>query len=206
MMWSEAMFSSSKGDWRTPLPLFKRAAEVFGDFDLDACANSSNHLCDRYFSLSGIDGRGEDWWEHGSNIWCNPVYSRNKEDMAWPFKKALEACEQGCSVTFLVFARLDTEWAHKYVLGKADVHCIEGRVRFSAPAPAPRGFPPDMKRKPVAPAPSVLLHFTQETVAGSRPTLIRSFSETCASIGLPRPQLWDAFEPRVRQRGNDASP
>lgn len=192
-MWNEGMFSSNKGDWRTPLPLFERVSDVFGRFDLDACANAQNRLCETYFSLDGIDGRHAAWADHGTRIWCNPVYSRNRAEMAWPFQRALEACQQGCSVVFLVFARLDTAWAHQYVLGKADVHCIEGRIRFSAPAPAPRGFPPNMARKPVAPAPSVLLHFTPETVNGDRPTRIRSFTETCTSAGFGSPQLWDPY-------------
>lgn len=67
--------------------------------------------------------------------WCNPPYGRGIEK--W-MKKAYES---NATVVCLVPARTDTKWFHDFVLGKAEIRFIRGRLKFgnsknSAPFPS----------------------------------------------------------------------
>lgn len=43
------LFSSKSDEWETPQDVFDALNAEF-DFDLDPCATSENHKCDRYFT------------------------------------------------------------------------------------------------------------------------------------------------------------
>lgn len=43
------LFSSKSDEWETPQDVFDSLNAEF-DFDLDPCATSENHKCDRYFT------------------------------------------------------------------------------------------------------------------------------------------------------------
>jgi site-specific DNA-methyltransferase (adenine-specific) len=68
----------------------------------------------------------------------NPPYGR--EITQW-VKKAWEESQKGATVVCLLPARTDTRWFHSYVLGKAEIRFIKGRLKFegaknSAPFPS----------------------------------------------------------------------
>lgn len=58
-MISEALFSRQSDEWSTPQAIFDELNEEFG-FDLDPCATSENHKCNRYFTLEN-DGLSQKW-------------------------------------------------------------------------------------------------------------------------------------------------
>ena len=43
------MFSSATDEWATPQELFDELDSEF-HFELDVCANESNHKCDKYYT------------------------------------------------------------------------------------------------------------------------------------------------------------
>ena len=53
------MFSSKTDQWATPIDFFKKLNKEF-HFNLDPCADDTNHKCDKYFTAS-IDGLSQNW-------------------------------------------------------------------------------------------------------------------------------------------------
>lgn len=71
-------------------------------------------------------------------VYCNPPYGR--EIGLW-VKKAYEESLSGQLVVMLLPARTDTKWFHDYILGKAEIRFVRGRLKFgdsnnSAPFPS----------------------------------------------------------------------
>ena len=127
-------FSSKKSDWETPWDLFNALNEEF-HFTVDVCAEEHNTKLKYYFSPED-DGLSVDWGNH--ICWMNPPYGR--EITKW-VKKAWEESQKGATVVCLLPARTDTRWFHSYVLGKAEIRFIKGRLKFegaknSAPFPS----------------------------------------------------------------------
>lgn len=48
-MINNAMFSSNRDDWETPLELFNQLDAIY-HFDLDVCALPHNAKCDKYYT------------------------------------------------------------------------------------------------------------------------------------------------------------
>lgn len=136
--------------WETPPELFGRLDQVFR-FDLDACAEPHTAKCHRFFvppsSCPDCDGSGlrEDLWPCGqcdglrqpwapSVVWLNPPYGRTLG--AWLKKAVLEAA-RGATVVALLPGDTSTRWWHDYVEGLAEVHRLDGRVRFVGAAGSP---------------------------------------------------------------------
>lgn len=55
----ELMFSSKTDQWATPQDFFDRLDKEF-EFNLDPCADETNHKCDTYFDKSQ-DGLKQNW-------------------------------------------------------------------------------------------------------------------------------------------------
>lgn len=132
---NEVMFSSKTDEWSTPQDLFDKLNEEF-HFDLDVCANESNHKCALYYNREQ-DGLKMTWKDHV--VWCNPPYGR--EIGKWVKKAYFENKAHGTTIVMLLPARTDTKWFHNYVLWKAHVRFIQGRLKFggcrnSAPFPS----------------------------------------------------------------------
>lgn len=106
--------SSESPEWETPQWLFDLLDKEF-HFELDVCASSKIHKCEKYFSKSD-DGLKKDW---AKTCWCNPPYGR--EIPKWMNKARIES-ENGSTIICLVPARPDTEWWWK--------NCIQGEIRF----------------------------------------------------------------------------
>ena len=126
----EVLFSSKTDLWETPQDFFDKLDEEF-HFDLDVCALPENAKCNKYFTPEQ-DGLKQEW---NGVCWCNPPYGR---DIGKWLKKAYES---NSTVVCLVPSRTDTRWFHDWVLGKAEIRFIKGRLKFggnknSAPFPS----------------------------------------------------------------------
>ena len=123
-MKTETLFSSRSDEWETPQDLFDQMNAEF-DFQIDACATAENKKCLVYFDKDQ-DGLSKSWG--GCRVWCNPPYSNVLE---WVRKAFLESREDGTIVCMLLPARTDTKWFQQYVLHRAEVRFLNGRLRFS---------------------------------------------------------------------------
>ena len=109
-----------KQDCRTPDELFIQLDNEFA-FDFDPCPINPS-----------FDGLNVDW---GMRTYVNPPYSKIP---AW-LEKAKEELENGNShiIVFLLPGDTSTKWFHNYILGKAEIRFIKGRLRFTNNKPAP---------------------------------------------------------------------
>lgn len=107
------LFSSKKTDnWQTPL-LFYHKLDIEFNFNLDPCPLNPS-----------VDGLKIPWKGH---IFVNPPYSQIKK---WLIKAHEELKKEAEIIVFLTFANTDTSWFHDYVLNKAEIRFIRGRLRF----------------------------------------------------------------------------
>jgi site-specific DNA-methyltransferase (adenine-specific) len=134
IMPSPAYFSSKSNEWATPQDFFDKLNEEF-HFTLDVAASESNHKCLKYFTQAE-DGLKQDW--SGERVWCNPPYGRGIAK--WIEKCATVGAEL---VVLLIYSRTDTRWFHSFILGKAEIRFIKGRLKFGG-------------SKTAAPFPSIL--------------------------------------------------
>lgn len=129
------MFSSKTDEWSTPQDLFDSLNEEF-HFDLDVCANETNHKCALYYDKRQ-DGLKKPW--KGHVVWCNPPYGR--EIGKWVKAANQEHMKNGTTIVMLLPARTDTKWFHDDILGWAEIRFLRGRLKFggsknSAPFPS----------------------------------------------------------------------
>ena len=132
---TELMFSSKKENWETPQDFFNKLNEEFR-FTLDAAASDDNAKCANYFTKEQ-DGLVQSWGGH--TVWLNPPYGRYMTGL-WVKKAYDEHQRTGCTVVMLLPARTDTIWFHDYILDKAEVRFVKGRLKFGEckdPAPFP---------------------------------------------------------------------
>ena len=130
---TDVMFSSKTEMWETPQDFYDKMNDEF-HFTLDAAAIQENAKCDRFFSPED-DGLSQMW---DGVVWCNPPYCR--QTGKW-VKKAYEESKKGATVVMLLPCRPDVSWFHDYILGKAEIRFIRGRLKFggssnSAPFPS----------------------------------------------------------------------
>lgn len=73
-------------------------------------------------------------FEKWETVFCNPPYSSrtksNPGQDAWVRKCWEESKKPGTTVVALLPSRTDTARFHDYILGKAEIRFIRGRVRF----------------------------------------------------------------------------
>lgn len=127
------MLSSNTDNWATPQNYFDQANKEFG-FEIDVCATPDNAKCLKYFSPQE-DGLCQKWM---GVCWMNPPYGRTIKK--W-IEKAYNSMKEGATVVCLLPARTDTAWFHNYIIGKAEIRFIKGRLKFggsknSAPFPS----------------------------------------------------------------------
>lgn len=121
-----ALFSSAKDDWETPDDLFRTLNAEY-KFTTDAAASHHNHKLPVYFTKEQ-NGLKQNW--AGQRVWINPPYGLRMGD--W-FRKAENELALGCElVVFLVPARTDVKWFHRYVYKKPNVEIqfLPGRLKF----------------------------------------------------------------------------
>jgi len=128
---NKALLSTGKNDWETPIEFFEKLDREFG-FTLDPCASHENHKCNKYYT-EDQDGLKQDW--SGETVFCNPPYSGKLQD-EWVTKCYEES--KRATVVMLLPARTDTKRFHQYILGKAEIRFLQGRLTFvGAKDPAP---------------------------------------------------------------------
>lgn len=132
---TKVLFSSKEEKWETPQDFFDKLNEEF-HFTLDAAASPDNAKCTNYFTEEQ-DGLTQSWGGH--TVWCNPPYCRKTG--LWVKKAYEEHQRTGCTVVMLLPSRTDVKWFHDYILGKAEIRFIKGRLKFggsknSAPFPS----------------------------------------------------------------------
>lgn len=121
---SRTLFSSASDRWATPRAL-REALELEFRFTLDPCPLWE-------LGEERIDGLIRPWT--GERVYCNPPYGR--EIGLW-LERALEAE----LAVYLLPARTDTEWFHRYCLEASELRFLKGRLifgsaRFNAPFPS----------------------------------------------------------------------
>ena len=136
------MFSSQSSEWITPKELYDILNKVY-KFDLDPCTTKDNPLGTKYYYTKETDGLCTIWPEDVTNVFINPPY--NKEIGLWLYKAKFE-CYRNPKIKHIVFllpARTDTKWFHKYIYlnNKVQTTFLPGRLKFrgaknSAPFPS----------------------------------------------------------------------
>lgn len=145
---TKLMFSSDNNAWCTPQDFFDELNKEF-HFTLDPCATSVSAKCKKYFTVAD-DGLAQNW--EGHTVFVNPPYG--KEIGKWTKKCFNESQKPTTTVVMLIPARTDTRYFHDYILGKAELRFIKGRLKFvNLDSPKPRKMWP-------APFPSMLAIYT----------------------------------------------
>jgi site-specific DNA-methyltransferase (adenine-specific) len=116
--------------WQTPPELYKSLDDEF-HFDFDPCPID--------WKQGDPDGLLIDW---GLSTFCNPPY----DDVSSWVRKSYEEHKRGKTVVMLINACTDTKWFHEYILDKAEIRFIKGRLKFIDPAY------PEKKRPNVRPS------------------------------------------------------
>lgn len=128
---ADSVFLSSQTvEWPTPQALFDKLDAEF-HFTVDVAATPTNTKCAKFYTVDD-DGLSQDWT--GETVWCNPPYGPQLTH--WVYK----AATSDATTVMLLPARTDVKWFHNYVLNRAEIRFIKGRVTFgdaTAPAPFP---------------------------------------------------------------------
>lgn len=132
---NKVLFSSKTDQWATPKEFFDKLNAEF-NFDLDPCADETNHKTPRYFTKEK-NGLLQDW--AGSRVFCNPPYGRDIGK--WVEKCFREGHKDDTIVVLLIPARTDTKYFHDFILNRSEVRFVPGRLKFgdaqqSAPFPS----------------------------------------------------------------------
>lgn len=139
-----ALLSTGKDDWETPKDFYEKLDDEF-HFTLDPCCTHESAKCERHYTKDD-DGLSKDW--SGEIVFCNPPYSKKGNQDAWVKKCYTESLKPNTTVVALLPARTDTNRFHDYILGKAEIRFIRGRLVFEVdgkpligkngkPSPAP---------------------------------------------------------------------
>lgn len=122
---NKALLSSKKMDYCTPQWLFDALNEQF-NFGLDAAAATIDAKCEKYFTEND-NALTQDWGGHGA-VFCNPPYGRQTGAFV---EKAYRESLKGTTVVLLIPARTDTRYFHDFILEKAEIQFIRGRLKFT---------------------------------------------------------------------------
>ncbi len=142
-MKNKALFTSNKDNWRTPKEFYKNLNNEF-NFNLDACADKYNSLCNEYYSKE--NSCLENSWR-GKRVFMNPPYGR---DIAKFIEKAYNESLAAEIIVMLLPARTDTKYFHDYILPYCEIRFIKGRLKF---------LDENNQEKDAAPFPSMICIF-----------------------------------------------
>lgn len=103
--------------------LFEKLHKEF-QFDIDVCAEEWNAKLPTYWTKED-DCLSKDW---EGVCWMNPPYGSELKKFV---KKAFEESQKKAkTIVALIPSRTDTSYFHDYILGKAEIRFLRGRVRF----------------------------------------------------------------------------
>lgn len=118
----KACLTSNKQDYRTPRALFDKLNSKY-DFTIDAAADESNALCNRFWTEE-IDALKMDW--DNERVWCNPPYNRAGEFVT-------KAIDSDALVVMLLPSRTGTEWFKRLLetdTRPIHIEYLRGRLKF----------------------------------------------------------------------------
>lgn len=121
---TKTLYSSKTDKWATPQTFFDELNREF-DFNLDPCADATNHKCEKYFTEEE-NGLLQDWG--GCRVFCNPPYGSSIKD--WVAKCYHEGHKEETLVVLLIPARTDTTYFHDYIEHRAEIRFVRGRLKF----------------------------------------------------------------------------
>ena len=107
------------------MEFFKELDDEF-HFTLDAAATPKSAKCSKYFTVE--DNALEQDWK-GHVVFLNPPYGRSLGK--WVEKAYREGQKGDTTVVLLIPARTDTTYFHEYILGKAELRFLRGRLKFT---------------------------------------------------------------------------
>lgn len=94
----------ARDGWKTDPSLIQWLEKEFGKYDLDAAADESNAVCEKFYNEK--TNCLKRWWGKGKHIWLNPPYSNPD-----PFVlKAIEQMEHDNQIDILLPADNSTAW------------------------------------------------------------------------------------------------
>lgn len=117
------LLSHNSDEWYTPQDFYDNLNDEFS-FTLDPCSTDSNCKCAKHYTAAD-NGLLKSW--AGETVFCNPPYSDIK---AWVKKCYEESLSGNTTVVLLIPSRTDTSYFHDYILGKAEIRFIRGRLKF----------------------------------------------------------------------------
>lgn len=117
---------NSTDDWATPQAFFDELNNRY-HFTLDPCASETNAKCAKYYTKVQ-DGLKQEW--AGEVCWVNPPYSKS-ELKSW-VKKCYDEGAKGTKIALLLpTTTCSATYFHEYVLGKAGIEFVRGRLHFN---------------------------------------------------------------------------
>lgn len=122
--------------WETPQYIYDALNNEF-HFELDAACNINNCKCPLGLYVEFYDSLKQPWHLLARSIWLNPPYS---DPYPW-VKKAYEESLNGCTVVCLLPVDTSTEWFHEWVIGKAEIRFMRGRISFDSSTPGKYSAP-----------------------------------------------------------------
>lgn len=120
----QVLFSSEKHDWETPALFFQELDNEF-HFTLDPCCYPHTAKAWIYFTKED-NGLIQDW--QGHTVYCNPPYG--KDIKLWVEKCYKESLKSNTTIVLLIPSRTDTKYFHDFILNKAEIRFIKGRLKF----------------------------------------------------------------------------
>lgn len=123
-----AFMKGNNDSWNTSLDFITKIHSVIPCFDLGPCSNETSVVKAHQVYYEKDDGLAHDWLE--DFVWLNPPYSSMEK---WVVKAYREwsSGRAGCIVC-LIPARTNTAYFHDYILNKASVIMIRGRLKFGS--------------------------------------------------------------------------
>jgi len=121
----EALNSSNKMDWGTPLDFYNKLKVIFGEFDLDPCTNDNNRLSTPCYYNKFMNGLEMPWF---GKVFCNPPYGRGIKNWV---KKAYNERKNCKLIVLLIPSRTDTKYWHKYIMKANIIYLVKGRIIFN---------------------------------------------------------------------------
>lgn len=121
---NKGLFTSKTDNWATPQDYFDTIDKEF-HFTLDPCADENNHKTPKYYTKKD-NGLTKDW--SGQRVFCNPPYG--KEISKWVEKAYREGTKDHTLVVLLIPARTDTKYFHNFILNRAEIRFVPGRLKF----------------------------------------------------------------------------
>lgn len=121
------MFSRKTEDWMTPPEIYNDLNREF-KFITDPCTTADNPLNARVFYTKEENGLRQIWV---ANCFVNPPYGKDINE--WLAKGREHVMKSGCIVVFLLPARTDTKWFHRwcYNIPNVEIRFYKGRIKFA---------------------------------------------------------------------------